>query len=242
MTELIFSGNFLIAALLAALAGLVSFLSPCVLPLAPGYLAYLAGVSGNSTPQKGKAVLATFLFVLGFSLVFTSYGLFFGTLGSLLFSYSQILERLLGVIVILLGIGFLLQSGWMSKSIKFNFKVRSGVWGAPLLGILFAFGWTPCIGPILAAVQTMAFSEGTAAKGAALSFVYAMGLGIPFLILAFVYEKSIMSVQFLRKYQKLFMQIGAFIMILIGLLLVTGVWAEITIYLRVLIAGFTPVI
>ena len=242
MSEIIFSGNFLIAAALAALAGLVSFLSPCVLPLAPGYLAYLAGVSGNSTPQKSKAVFATFLFILGFSLVFTSYGLFFGSLGALLFSYAQILERILGVLVILLGIGFLLQSGWLSRSFKFNFSVRSGVWGAPFLGILFAFGWTPCIGPVLAAVQTMAFSEGTAAKGAALSFIYALGLGVPFLILAFIYEKSITSVQFLRKYQKLFMRIGAVIMIFIGIMLVSGLWSEITINLRVWISGFTPVI
>ncbi len=242
MTEIIFSGNFLLAAALAALAGLVSFLSPCVLPLAPGYLAYLTGVSGNSTPQKSRAVVATFLFILGFSLVFTSYGIFFGSLGSLLFSYAQILERILGVLVIVLGIGFLLQSGWLSRSFKFNFSVRSGVWGAPFLGILFAFGWTPCIGPVLAAVQTMAFSEGTAAKGAALSFIYALGLGIPFLLLAFVYEKSITTVQILRRYQKLFMQIGAVLMIFIGVMLVSGLWSEITINLRVWISGFTPVI
>lgn len=242
MTEIIFSGNFLLAAALAALAGLVSFLSPCVLPLAPGYLAYLTGVSGNSTPQKSRAVVATFLFILGFSLVFTSYGIFFGSLGSLLFSYAQILERILGVLVIVLGIGFLLQSGWLSRSFKFNFSVRSGVWGAPFLGILFAFGWTPCIGPVLAAVQTMAFSEGTAAKGAALSFIYALGLGVPFLLLAFVYEKSITTVQILRRYQKLFMQIGAVLMIFIGVMLVSGLWSEITINLRVWISGFTPVI
>lgn len=242
MNELIFSGNFLVAAALAALAGLVSFLSPCVLPLVPGYLGYLAGVSGNSTTQKSKAVFATFLFVLGFSVVFTSYGIFFGSLGSLLFSYSQFLERVLGIIVIILGVGFLSQSGWLSRSYKINFKVKSGVWGAPLLGALFAFGWTPCIGPVLAAVQTMAFSEGTAAKGAALSFIYAMGLGIPFIILAFVYEKSITTVEFLRKYQLLFMRIGAFVLITIGLLLVTGAWSEITINLRIWISGFTPVI
>jgi cytochrome c-type biogenesis protein len=242
MTEIIFSGNFLLAAALAALAGLVSFLSPCVLPLAPGYLAYLTGVSGNSTPQKSRAVVATFLFILGFSLVFTSYGIFFGSLGSLLFSYAQIFERILGVLVIVLGIGFLLQSGWLSRSFKFNFSVRSGVWGAPFLGILFAFGWTPCIGPVLAAVQTMAFSEGTAAKGAALSFIYALGLGVPFLLLAFVYEKSITTVQILRRYQKLFMQIGAVLMIFIGVMLVSGLWSEITINLRVWISGFTPVI
>lgn len=242
MSEIIFNGSFLIAATLALAAGVVSFLSPCVLPLAPGYLAYLAGVSGNSTPHKSKAVIATFLFVLGFSLVFMSYGLFFGTLGSLLFSYSNVLERILGILVIILGIGFLLQSGWLSRSFKINFKVPAGVWGAPFLGVLFAFGWTPCIGPVLAAVQTLAFTEGTAAKGAALSFVYAMGLGIPFVILAFVYEKSITTIQFLRKYQKLFMRVGALLMILIGVLLLTGIWSEITINLRVLISGFTPVI
>lgn len=242
MSELIFNGSFLIAATLALMAGLISFLSPCVLPLVPGYLGYLAGVSGNSTAQKGRAVFATFLFVLGFSAVFTSYGIFFGSLGSLLFSYSEILERLLGIIVIILGVGFLFQSGWLSRSYTVNFKVKSGVWGAPLLGALFAFGWTPCIGPVLAAVQTMAFSEGTAARGALLSFIYAMGLGIPFLILAFVYEKSITTVQFLRKYQKLFMQIGAFILILIGVLLVTGLWGSLTVDLRIWIAGYTPVI
>jgi len=107
---------------------------------------------------------------------------------------------------------------------------------------LFAFGWTPCIGPVLAAVQTMAFSEGTAAKGAALSFIYALGLGIPFLLLAFIYEKSITTVQILRRYQKLFMQIGAVLMIFIGVMLVSGLWSEITINLRVWISGFTPVI
>ncbi len=242
MSELIFSGNFLVAAALALLAGLVSFLSPCVLPLVPGYLGYLATVSGNSTATKRKAVLATFLFVLGFSAVFTSYGIFFGSLGSLLFSYANLIERFLGVLVIILGFGFLFQSGWLSRSYKINFKVKSGVWGAPLLGALFAFGWTPCIGPVLAAVQTMAFSEGTAAKGAALSFVYAMGLGIPFLLLAFIYERSITTVQFLRKYQLVFMRFGAIVLITIGLLLVTGLWSELTINLRIWIAQFTPVI
>jgi len=195
--RLVVDGPFVVAALVAAVAGLVSFLSPCVLPLVPGYLSYVGGLSGTEanaatdgttagggvatrTRVRSRTVLGAMLFVLGFTAVFVTYGVLFGRLGSALIEHQRLLERILGVVVILLGLAFL---GWLpgvSRELRIHRFPSAGLVGAPLLGIVFGLGWTPCIGPTLGAVQSLALSTAGAGRGAALSAAYCIGLGVPF--------------------------------------------------------------
>ena len=171
--ELVVSGPFLVAAALAFLAGVVSFLSPCVVPLVPGYFAYVTGLSGSlSELQKSKRrklmVAGTTLFVLGFSAVFVFYGALFGEIGSWLVRSAPVIERVLGVLVIVFGVGYLGGFSWLMREARMKVNPVRGLWGAPIVGVVFAVGWTPCIGPTLAAVQAMAFSQSDAGRGALL--------------------------------------------------------------------------
>ena len=172
----LFSGFLLVAFPIAILAGLISFLSPCVLPLVPGYLSFAAGYS----KAKGRVFLGSILFVLGFSALFISYGALFGGIGSRIATNDETITRILGVITILLGLIFM-GSFPMMRTFSPKIATNGGLIGAPLLGFLFGIGWTPCIGPALATVQTLAFQESSAARGAILSFGYCIGLGVPFI-------------------------------------------------------------
>ncbi len=241
---LVTDGSLFLAIFVAFFAGIISFLSPCVLPLVPGYLTVITGMSNdqNNKITKSKAVLATFLFILGLGLVFVSIGMFFGSLGGWLLSNIEILERIFGIVIILLGLSYLGFINIFNREYKFKFKSEQGLFGAFILGFVFSLGWTPCIGPTLAAVQSLAFSEGTLFRGAILSASYSLGLGIPFIVLTILFEKSLKTVKWLRKKQKLFITVGGILLIILGLLLVSGLWNLISIELRVFIAGFTPLI
>ena len=242
-------GPFVVAALVAAVAGLISFLSPCVLPLVPGYLSYVGGLSGTEAAAptgdgtsgdgavatrrrvRSRTVLGAMLFVLGFTVVFVAYGVLFGRLGGLLIEHQKLLERILGVVVILLGLAFL---GWLpgvSRELRIHRFPSAGVAGAPLLGIVFGLGWTPCIGPTLGAVQSLALSTAGAGRGAALSAAYCVGLGVPFVLVAVGARWMVRSLGVVRRHANVVTYVGGGLLVVLGLLLVTGLWAEMTIEL-----------
>ncbi|MEY3568491.1 MAG: hypothetical protein RL587_931 [Actinomycetota bacterium] len=234
MGELVVSGFLPLAILVSVLAGLVSFLSPCVLPLIPAYLVMLT----NSASPK-KLPIATFVFVAGFTLVFVSYGLVFGQVGSWLIQYQNEIYRVAGVLLIIMGLVF---AGYISKfqnQIKLPNLKTTGYLNALVLGIVFAVGWTPCIGPTLAAVQTLALTEATATRGAVLSASYSLGLGIPFLLISFFATRSTTLVAALRKKQKLFISVGSAMLIILGILFLVGIWPEMITWLQIKYSGFT---
>jgi len=233
----IFSGFLLAAFPIAILAGLISFISPCVLPLVPGYLSFAAGYSN----AKGRVFLGSILFVLGFSVLFVSYGALFGGIGSYISTNDEVITRVLGVVTILLGLLFM---GRFPMAPTFSPKISTtgGLIGAPLLGFLFGIGWTPCIGPALATVQTLAFQESSAARGALLSFGYCIGLGAPFIASGLYLDKSARLRKFLTKRGDLISKIGGVFLILIGIAQLLGLWTDLMASLRSLIADFAPVI
>jgi cytochrome c-type biogenesis protein len=237
-------GSLFIAILISFSAGLISFLSPCVLPLVPGYLSFITGfgLDTNKSIRKSKALIATLLFIAGFTFVFVCIGMFFGGIGGWFISYGKIIERIMGLFVIALGISYLGFWNLFKREYRFHTPVKQGLIGAPLLGALFAIGWTPCIGPTLAAVQSLAFNQATVSRGAILSAFYGIGLGLPFLFITFAIEKALVSVSWLRKRQALFIRIGGLLLIIIGILLATGIWSEVTVEMRILISGFTPLL
>ena len=252
IAETVASGSLILAMLLAFAAGVVSFASPCVLPLAPGYLSYVTGLTGaeiageeregtTTVAVKSRVLLGSVLFVVGFSVVFVSYGLLFGGLGSLLLEYQTIISRVLGVIVIIMGLSFMGVIPGMQREWRLHRMPSYSVWGAPVLGVLFGLGWTPCIGPALTAVQSLAFTEASAARGALLSFVYCLGLGLPFILLGLLFRQAAGTLAWVRRHYALIMRIGGALLVAIGLLLVSGMWDTITIWMRTLVPGFeTP--
>ena len=231
------SGFLLVAFPIAILAGLISFLSPCVLPLVPGYLSFAAGYS----KAKGRVFLGSILFVLGFSVLFISYGALFGGIGSRIAANDEIITRILGVITILLGLIFMGSFPTM-RTFSPKISTNGGLIGAPLLGFLFGIGWTPCIGPALATVQTLAFQESSAARGAILSFGYCIGLGAPFIASGLYLDKSERLRKYLTKRGDLITKTGGALLILIGIAQLLGLWTDLMISLRSLISDFAPVI
>lgn len=237
------SGSLLIAIPIAFLAGLIAFVSPCVLPLAPGYVSYVTGLTGAeladaNTKAKGRVLLGSVLFVLGFSVVFVSYGALFGGLGAVLLQYEAIITRVLGVLVIVMGLAFMGVIPGFNREYRMHRVPKWGVAGAPLLGVLFGLGWSPCIGPTLTAVQSLAFSEASAARGAFLSLIYCLGLGLPFILFALLFSRVAKATAFIRRHYLAIMRIGGGMLVLVGLLLVSGLWLDFTIWLRVSIPGF----
>ena len=240
--ELVAGGAVWIAIPIAFAAGVVAFLSPCVLPLAPGYISYITGLTGAELADvKGRRfqVLAgSLLFVLGFSVVFVTYGALFGGAGSVLLEYSDVINRVLGVVVILMGLAFMGFIPGLQREYRLHRLPTWGVAGAPLLGVLFGLGWSPCIGPTLTAVQSLAFTEASALRGALLSFVYCLGLGLPFVLLALAFSRMAGAIGWVRRHYVWVMRIGGGMLVLVGILLVTGLWTDFTIWLRVQVPGF----
>ena len=270
--HLVESGPLLLAMPVAAAAGAITFLSPCVLPLVPGYLSYLTGMSGIRQPAPapaaaavpvaagggsaggraadrpppaspapagpapaGRAVLGTLLFILGFSFVMATEGLFFGALGQALHLHAKGLSQVLGAVLILLGLlfaGVFDRFPVTGRIFRPQFRPRAGLAGAPLLGVLFGLGWTPCIGPTLTAVLTLGATTGTAGRGALLAFIYALGLGIPFLIVAAAFQRGINLLGWARRHARRVTQVGGVLLIVVGLLEVTGAWYAIITWLQ----------
>jgi cytochrome c-type biogenesis protein len=233
----IMDGFLLTAFPIAVVAGLISFISPCVLPLVPGYLSFAAGFSN----ARGKIFLGSILFVLGFSALFISYGVLFGELGARIATNEEVITRVLGLLTILMGVIFLGAFPLM-PTIKPRISTTGGLVGAPLLGFLFGVGWTPCIGPALASVQALAFQESSAVRGAILSFGYSLGLGLPFIASGLFLDKSQKLRKVLVKSGDKVSKVGGALLIVIGVLQLTGLWTTLMIDLRSLISDFAPVI
>ena len=282
-TDAVMYGPLLVAVPVAVAAGLMSFLSPCCLPLLPGYLAYVggssaaevrsrsataevrlakagvspdgsasslsldpdgvAGASRRGSSPHSTTVLGTLLFVLGFALVFTLYGAAFGQVGATLVRYQDVVTRALGVVTILLGLSFaglLVRLPMLSRTFKLGYRPRIGLVGAPLLGVLFGIGWTPCVGPTLAAVLTLSLSSGGAARGAVLSFAYSMGLGLPFLLAASGASRVMRVFDLARRHALAVMRTGGAMLVVLGVLQVTGLWLMAISRLQGAIAGWQP--
>ncbi|MFA1542340.1 cytochrome c biogenesis CcdA family protein [Actinomadura monticuli] len=244
VNETVVSGSLVAAAPLAALAGLVSFASPCVLPLVPGYLSYVTGMTGVDLAEqrRGRLLAGALLFIAGFSVVFVSYGVVFGGLGRWLLEYQDTITRVLGVVTIVFGLAFMGFVPGLQRTVKSGRLPAAGLAGAPLLGVLFGLGWTPCIGPTLGAVQGLAITEASAGRGALLSLAYCLGLGLPFVATALAYRRALGAFGAVKRHYPLVMRIGGGMLVLIGVLLVSGLWGNLTIELRSWISGFEPVI
>ena len=237
MTDLILSGSMWLAMPLALVAGLVSFLSPCVLPLVPGYLGYVSGVAAS----RSRVVLGSVLFVLGFTAVFATLGTMVGGVGSILYAdVASIAQRILGVVIIVLGVVMAGGFGFGQRQFKLNISPRAGLIGAPLLGIAFGLGWTPCIGPTLSAVLTLSLDEGTALRGAVLSVLYSLGIGLPFIALAAGFGWATKSVAWVKKHIRAFNLAGGAMLVILGVLMVTGLWNEVVTFSQVVFSGFIP--
>ena len=221
-----YDGSMMFAIPVALMAGLVSFFSPCVVPLLPGYLSYATGLSGADLESggRGRMVLGSCLFVLGFSFVFVAFGALFGQLGGWLIAYARPISVGLGIITILVGIAFLGFIPWLQRDVRVHRIPAIGVGAAPLLGVLFGLGWTPCIGPTLTAVNSLAVNEASAGRGALLSLAYCLGLGVPFIVAGLAFRRMLGLIAWIRHHQVWVTRAGGIMMIAVGVLLVTGLW------------------
>ena len=250
--DTVLNGSMLVALPIALLAGPVSFLSPCVLPLVPGYLSYITGLTGadiaeeeETKRKRTRTVLGGLLFVLGFSVVFVSAGAAFGAAGRVFSEHATVITRVLGVVTIVLGLAFmgvLSRFSMFSREFRIHAQARTGLAGAPLLGVLFGVGWTPCAGPTLTAVNTLAYSTGTAGRGAVLSLAYCLGLGLPFILAGLAFERSMAAFAVVKRHYALVTRLGGAFLVVIGLLLVSGQWDRIVARMQVWVGGFETVV
>lgn len=232
--QIAFSGSMLLAIPIALIAGLVSFASPCVVPLVPGYVGFLGGLAGSSaqveaqpgskTKAQGRVFLGMLLFILGFTVVFVLAGVLTGALGVALATGSNKLTRILGVVVILMGLAFMGIVPALRNEKRIHYVPQTGIWGAPVLGFVFGLGWTPCLGPTLVAINSLALSEGSALRGAILAIAYSVGLGLPFLLITVFLERSQSALKFMKKHRVSIMRIGGGLLVLLGLAMATGLW------------------
>jgi len=237
--ELVFSGSLLAALPIALLAGLLAFVSPCILPLVPGYLAYVTGFTrpDQLRSDRGRVVLGAALFVLGFTIVFVGFSLLFATAGLVLQTQLDLITRVAGVLVIGLGFVFIGQVSFLQRSVQPRWQVATGLGGAPLLGIVFGLGWAPCLGPTLAAVYSLALTEGGLGRAALIGFVYCLGLGIPFLLVALGFRWVAGATTWLKRNIRAINIVGGSLLIVIGLAMVTGLWQQFVSSLGAVIGG-----
>ena len=226
VTDALGSG-MLLAVPVAVLAGVVSFASPCVLPLLPGYLSYASGVGAaqiaEGSGSRRLLIGGTAGFILGFSVVFVLTGALLGGVGALLLGNSRIITIVLGLLILVLGAAFAgwlpLPSGWRPE-----LTPRAGVWASPLLGVVFGHGWTPCIGPALSVVLSLALNEASVVRGGVLAFAYALGLGLPFLAFAAAFTALAPRLDWLKRHQAAVQRVGGIAMMAVGLAMVIGLW------------------
>ncbi|RZB18084.1 cytochrome c biogenesis protein CcdA [Streptomyces sp. F001] len=240
--ETVFSGALMLAIPIALLGGLVSFFSPCVLPLVPGYLSYVTGVGGTDLAEarRGRMAIGASLFVLGFTAVFVSGGALFGFFGQTLQEHQSTLSKVLGALMILMGVFFMGLMPWLTqREFRFHTRPTAGLVGAPLLGALFGIGWTPCIGPTLASVQALAINEASAGRGAILTIAYCLGLGLPFILAAVAFRKALGAFGWVKRHYVWVMRIGGTMMIATGVLLLTGAWDSLVQEMQTWSNGFT---
>jgi cytochrome c-type biogenesis protein len=238
----VLNGALLVALPLALLGGLVSFFSPCVLPLVPGYLSYVTGVTGTDLAEarRGRMLAGASLFVAGFTAVFVSGGALFGYFGATLQEEQGVLSKVLGVLMILMGVFFMGLMPWMTqREFRFHKKPVAGLVGAPVLGALFGVGWTPCIGPTLASVLALSSQQSSAGRGAILTVAYCLGLGVPFVLAAVAFRKALGAFGWVKRHYVWVMRIGGTMMIVTGLLLLTGAWDRIVQDMQSWSTGFT---
>lgn len=237
-------GSLLLALPLAVAAGLISFLSPCVLPLVPGYLSYVTGLTGVDLAARGRGrlVAGALLFVAGFTAVFVSAGVLLGSLGGFLVEHERILQQVLGGLTIVLGLAFMGAVPWFQRDLRVHRRPVLGLAGAPMLGVLFGLGWTPCIGPTLGAVLTLAATEGSGVRGGVLAVAYCLGLGLPFVVTAVAFRRAMGAFGWVKRHYVWVMRVGGLLLVAIGALLVTGAWNDLTVNLRVWVSGFTPAV
>ncbi|GAA3876846.1 cytochrome c biogenesis CcdA family protein [Streptomyces sedi] len=241
--ETVLSGALLLALPVAVFGGLVSFFSPCVLPLVPGYLSYVTGVGGADLAEarRGRMLAGAGLFVLGFTAVYVSGGALFGGFGATLLEHRSVLNKVFGVLTILLGLFFMGALPWLTPR-EFRLRSRPGIGlaGAPMLGVVFGIGWMPCVGPTLAAVNMLAFSEGTAGRGALLAFAYCLGLGLPFIAAALAFRRMLGAFGWVKRHYLWVMRLGGAMLMVTGVLLVTGAWDRMVYEMQVWSVQFTP--
>ncbi|CAN5416650.1 cytochrome c biogenesis protein CcdA [soil metagenome] len=245
IAELIQSGPFILAFLLAVAAGLVSFLSPCVLPLLPGYLSYVTGLGAADLAEarRGRMVLGSSLFVLGFSAVFISLGSIVGGIGFRLSEHQRPISIVMGIVLVILGFAFMGMVPFLQRDVRIHQVPAIGVAFAPLLGALFAIGWAPCVGPTLAGVLALSTATGSGVeRGALLTAAYCLGLGIPFVLAALGFSKFMRTVGWFRTHQRAISIVSGSTMILVGVLLFTGVWDDLISRLMTSYSGVNPAI
>ena len=246
--EIVLNGQLLAAMPIALAAGLVSFLSPCVLPLVPGYLGFLGGftdasaIAAEERRNRRRLVLGVVLFIAGFTVVFVTFNLLAGVAGAWFNAYGDVITRVLGVVLIVMGLVFIGQFTFLQRTVKPSWRPATGLAGAPLLGIVFGLGWTPCIGPTLAVVLTLSADSASAGRAVLLGLAYCIGLGIPFLLVALGFGWVTGSMAFFRRHIRTINIIGGALLIVIGLLMVSGLWSIWMYELQAVITGFVPAI